>query len=165
MSAARAVIFVIMLAIPAALWGFLNAAKNDVPAMTRSLIKQIDSASAGVDYSDMESVSRLGGVQANFFIRYRYPDGDPDRQEMLFGGLWRLLDDSDPKSVTRRDVAPTMKVGDKTHTRQRVRVTSLSREGTPVNLDLDWVQFRGSWYIQGYWVDGIAPDDGTLVGG
>lgn len=51
MSAARAVTFFFILAIPAALWGFLNAAKNDVPEITRSLMKQIDSASAGVDYS------------------------------------------------------------------------------------------------------------------
>lgn len=159
MSPARAVTIIATLAIPAALWGFLNAAKHDVLTFQRALIRQVRAADAeyrGAGPS-LEAGDRLARVQSRFFLRYRHPEEPPDAQELLFGGLWYYLARAEPESCAYGDRSPQRDADGRAHPRREVLIDSADRKEEPVKLAVDWVQYRGSWYIGAYRIDGEEP--------
>src|SRR5215210_6788858 len=94
MTPARWATWIALLIFGAILWAGLNADKNAVTspkALTRSLIKQIQRAEPGDER-----------VQSRFYIRYRFPEGAPNRQETLFERLFYALGECRPEEITSR---------------------------------------------------------------
>ena len=139
MTMSRAFAWMGVLVIPAALWAMLNSARNDLLYLTRSVASQVRKAG-----DDPEAFSR-------FYIRLRFPDGNPDRQEAMFGRLWYALLDCEPEQVTYGDRSPIRAEDQKTHAHGEVIMKGRSRRrDEPVTLSIHWIQYRGSWYIDDF---------------
>ena len=124
---------------PAGLWFYLNGVKNDMLGLTRFLVRQ-------VHRGDEES-------QARFYSRYRFPDGDAEPETFI--ALWNALDACDPKSPVYGDQTPLRCQDGKTRTHKQVIVRGETAEGAPVVVELEWVRYRGSWYIHEYAASGL----------
>jgi hypothetical protein len=157
MSAARAVTVIVALLIPAALWGYLNNARNDVRTFTRSLIRQVQAVEKEDRAADLDAPSRVDAAQARLFIRFRHPDGDPDEQSMMFAGLWSSLLRGDPETAEYTKNERPIRIDGKEHRRRQVRFRSRGRDGDRTTVVVNWVHQRGGWYIYGYTVNGGAP--------
>ena len=163
MSRTRAAAWLVVLAVPAILWGCLNGAKNDLLLTTRNLVRQIRKAHDEVRLDDAHSLDRLGSAQAGFYNRFRFPEGHPEDQEWVFDGLWSVLRDCDPETAVY-GVAGRKALGDGRSLPLRpVLLQGESVSGGPLKVRVDWVQYRGSWYIDGYEVLNRRPvEDLTL---
>lgn len=146
MSGARVATWAAVLFIPAVLWGFLNSARNDLLARTRSMIGQVQRI-------ELENEK----AQASFFIHTRFPDGDRSRQEMLFGRLWYVLHECETGEISYRGETKLKRCEDgREHNCRQVVVEGRDREEhRDMKLVLDWVQYQGSWYLNG------ATDEAT----
>ena len=144
MTAARVVTWAAILAIPALLWGFLNGAKNDLLERSGSLVKQIH-AIGGDNEKAVQS----------FFIKYRHPESNPNDQDFLFERLWFVLLDCQPSEITYATEQVLKKgVDGREHNARSVRIDGRKRDGEKTTIVLDWMQYRGSWYLTGYEEDG-----------
>jgi hypothetical protein len=149
-----------MLAISAGLYAYLDHARNDVAVTTRSLVKQVRKVEAlaeaeikavdenGADSADrmLKATERLERAQARLFIRFHHPERDPDEGMQRFDELWRLLREGDPETVRYSEKQPK---GDPA-AHKRVVLRSRDRDGDSIPLTLEWVRFRGGWYVDDF---------------
>jgi hypothetical protein len=149
-SSTRVVTWLVVLAIPAILWGCLTAAKNDLLVTTRSLVRQIQHAHEGVRLDDLKSQDRLASTQVRFYNRYRFPEGPPQEQEWMFDALWSVLRDCDPDTATYGESGRKALGDGRSLPLRAVMIRGQSVSGGPLRVRLDWVQYRGSWYIDSY---------------
>jgi hypothetical protein len=140
MTPRRAATLIVMLLIPGVLWGYLNHVKNDVLMSTRFVIKKVQLAETKGDERS----------PARFFIRYRLPVGDPDRQERLFQELWSVFRDLRPTRVRYGNTERLVTEDGRARNHRQVIVEGKDLSGEAMTFSLDWVQYRGSWYIQDY---------------
>jgi hypothetical protein len=142
MNAGRATTIGAILVIPLLLWVWVSSAKNDLITRTRALVKQIK--------VDQGSEERELAAQARLFIRFRLPDGNPDRQEELFGRFWWDVKRLEP--ATYAYGASDRKEGSDghTHSYREVIIHGKDPEGKPLALRVQWMQNRGNWYIDDY---------------
>jgi hypothetical protein len=161
MTLGRAATLIALLAIPAALWGFLNGAKNDVLEINRSLIGQVQAVreKARQESDPIAAEEHYGKAQARFYIRFRYPEGNPDRQQMMLESLFHLLGSCDPETARYGEDEPRKTEDGLSHNHRQVLVEGKNSDGERATLALEWVQFRGSWYIDDYQV--LDPGNGT----
>lgn len=124
-------------AIPCLFWAWISSARNDLAARTHFLVTQ-------VQHIDI----RNERAEQSFFIRSRYPTGNPDRQELLFARLWDALHGCEPESIESEGGEVTVQGEDgEAHPLRRVRISGKSSRDGSATLVLEWQKFRGSWYI------------------
>jgi hypothetical protein len=140
MTPGRVATLIVMMLIPSALWGYLNHVKSDMLMHTRFVIRQVSRADAEGDERSWH----------RFYTRYRFPEGSPQRQEMLFEELWDLFRGLRPESVTYGSRERLRTEDGRERNCRQVLVRGRDRDGEPMALSLDWVQYRGSWYLQDY---------------
>lgn len=133
MTPRRAAVYIAILLVPAMLYGFVQAGKNDLLLATRSLMGQAKKARED--------------TWAQFYVRYRYPLGDAGRQESLFAQLWSLFQDCTPESARYGDRTPHVGPDGRRRDRREVIVRGSTRAGDRVTLRVDWVRHAGGWYI------------------
>jgi len=156
MTAGRIASLFVGLFVAATLWWFLNDAKNDVVTLNRSLIGQIKAAYKKFDEASdkLEAGDRLARVQARFFIKYHFPEGNPDRLQTMMEGLFDHFDRCDPESVMYgEDDKPRKTEDGREHNHRQVVMQGRQRDGSAMTLTVEWVQFKGSWYIDDYSVE------------
>lgn len=160
MSSKRVVVWALVLGIPCALWAWLNSARNDLPYLTRSLVRQIARAEekAKEEPDLLRRQDRLAHRWISFYNRYRFPEGNPDHEERLFEGLWPVLARCEPESVVEGPGAAPMEYEGAPHERRLVRAEGRDREGERQSVEVEWVRFRANWYINTYRVNGEEPE-------
>jgi hypothetical protein len=126
-----------MAVVSLSLWLFVTTGKNDLLLATRSLMGQAKKATFA--------------TQSSFYSRYRLPEGNPDRQEVLFQRLWAIFQDCQPQRADYGDRHRLKADDGRYHEHRQVIVTgrSLAR-GEPVTLRVEWVKQGGNWYIHDY---------------
>src|SRR4051812_1295315 len=77
MTPARAAVLIVLILIPAGLWGYVNTLRGDLLTRTRGVVWQ---AQHGDDAS-----------RNHFVNRYRDPEAAPDAQRKRLDALWRTL--------------------------------------------------------------------------
>lgn len=129
MTRSRLVAIAFGLLIPAALYGWLNHARNDLLFATRSIIGQV----------------RKGGeeVEIGLFTQRRFPDGDPEAQDSLFGSIVHAMRADEPAAVEYGESGQLEAVGGARVPWRDVVITG--QEGG--RYTLQWVKHRGNWYI------------------
>jgi hypothetical protein len=160
MTAPRAITFIAILAIPAGLYAYLDHARNDVSVYTRGLVKQVQKAEARAEVemkatdergaadpdAFLAANERLARAHQRMFMRFHHPERVPDAEEMKFEELWVLLDDGDPETVKYSEKQPE---SDRA-SHKRVVLTTRASDGDKMPLTIDWVRYRGSWYIDDF---------------
>ncbi len=160
MTAARAVTIIAILVIPACLYAYLDHARNDVAFTTRGLVKQVRKAEARAEV-EIKATDERGAADPNayhvagerlarahqrLFLRFHHPERSPDDEERKFETLWSLLSEGDPTSVAYADRQPRSDPA----AHKRVTLTTLDRDGDSMPLTIDWVRYRGGWYIDDF---------------
>ena len=152
----RAALLITMLVVPGSLWAFLNAAKNDLVHLNRSLIQQVQAAYRRYDETEdkIAANERLGRVSSRFYLRYRFPEGDAEQQMEMFDRLFVRFRDCDPETV---EYGPDRSPRKSPDGRELAHVQTVMRGRTeddePMRLSVEWVQFKGSWYIDDYSIE------------
>jgi len=122
-----------MLLLPAMVYGFVQAGRNDLLLATRSLMGQAKKA--------------RDGTATQFYERYRFPLGGPGDQELLLLTLWERFRDCTPSAARYgardRHTEPDGRARD----RREVIVRGSTRTGDRVTLRVDWIRHAGGWYI------------------
>jgi hypothetical protein len=160
MSGPRLVTVIAIVLIPVCLYAYLDHARNDVSVYTRGLVKQIqkaealaeaqmkasDERGAGDPDAFLAANERLARAHQRMFIRFHQPDRAPDADEWRFEELWRLLSDGDPGSVKYSEKQPKSDAG----SHKRVTLISRDRDGDKMPLTIEWIKYRGGWYIDDF---------------
>jgi hypothetical protein len=149
MTAPRAAFLVIMLLIPAVLWGWAMSVRDDAAKLTVSVIRQVQT----VGPRDLRVGHEDAAVEAafsRFFRRYRYPDGNLEDQLRHFESLWPALLRCSPASVKQSGEDRFEVQAGRTLPRRIVMVAGTDPAGEAMEVELRWVQYRGSWYIHSY---------------
>lgn len=133
MTPRRAAVYVAMLLLPAILYGFVQAGRNDLLLATRSLMGQAKKA--------------RDGTAGQFFLRYRFPLGGPADQEALFAGLWERFQDCTPTAARYGARSRHREPDGRPRDRREVIVRGSTRAGDRVTLRVDWIHHAGKWYI------------------
>jgi hypothetical protein len=133
MTPRRAAVYVALLIVPAILYAFVQAGRNDLLLATRSLMGQAKKADEG--------------TWALFYQRYRFPAGNPGEQETLFHRLWERFQDCTPREARYGGRAPFAGPDGRVRERREVVVRGSTRTGEGVTLRVDWVRHAGGWYI------------------
>jgi hypothetical protein len=136
MTPRRFAVFIVMMLFPAIIWGFTMAGKNDLLLATRSLMGQAKKA-------------RHGTFSA-FYIKYRFPEGNPSRQEVVFEKLWDVFRDCTPEKTAYGLDTKLMADDGKPHDRRQVVVQGRSEQGQPVSVTVEWIRHGGKWYIHDF---------------
>lgn len=149
MPSARVVTWAAILLIPAIFWMVMDNAKNDLITRSRYVAKR---------------AREIGGLSENapqqFYLKYRFPEGNPSRQEVLLGGLWSIFTQCDAEEVTYDGERKLRRAEDGAPRNfQNVKVIARKPEGGRVEIVLEWVQYHGSWYIDDYLMDGERGRD------
>jgi len=140
MTAGRAATWASIFVIPGVLWGVLNSARNDLVARTRSLVRQVQRC---------EPHDEL--AQSSFFIKSRFPEDSPDRLEEVLGPLWHVLRRCDAEGATHTGEEYRERADDgKQYTVRLIKLPSRTPSGRLTYLVIEWMRYRGSWYIHDY---------------
>ena len=140
MTLGRIVRFIALFVIVLSAWCYMNhvgravsSVRDDLPGRTRFLIRQ-------AQIGDATTLARLAA-------RYRCPADDVPPLPIEFDRLWPVLRDGDPSTVAPNDadspeIAPTPS--------RQVRFQGRDDRRRPATVQLDWVQVRGAWHIEGW---------------
>jgi hypothetical protein len=155
MTAARAAGFISSMVIAASLWGFLNSAKNDVAYLSRSLIRQVRAAHDRYEAAEdkLAANERLAHVSTMFFVKYHFPEGSPERLQNAFEVVFNTFRRCDPDTVAYGDTSPRKTEDGVERPHRQVIVKGSTARDEPITLTLEWVQFKGSWYLDDYRVE------------
>ena len=155
MGGARIVSFILVFVMGGALWGWMQYEKGNLPARTAFVQKQAEAALARLDEAgkyNLEANDRYAQKGNMLFIRFRYPERNPDDQLDEFLRMWVLLGRMREVRVEERSPAEqiTSLTGQKT---QRRRITVSGRDyehGHEMQLEIRWILHHGNWLISGY---------------
>jgi hypothetical protein len=141
MSTGPMIRFLVFVAVAAGAWGYLShlgngmsTVRDDLVGRTRFLIRQAHT-------DDAESRARLAA-------RYTLPSGDAAQAKAQFEELWAMLRLGDPGSVANS--GPPSEPADPAHPRRQVIFRGRDEQGQPAWLRVDWVQIKGTWYVNGF---------------
>ena len=123
-----------MTGVPGGLWLYLNGVRNNMVSLTGFLVRQVHQGNED--------------SQARFYTRYRFPEGDHEPEEFI--QLWYALYDVDPSEVVYGDQEPLECVDGKTRRHKQVIIRGEDLKGSDLTVELEWVRYRGSWYIHSY---------------
>lgn len=136
MSPRRFAVFVLVLLLPAMLWGFAWAGKEDLLLKTRSLMGQ--------------AKKNRPGVRDGFVEQFRVPVEDPDAAAERLLRLWRIFQACTPTDTRYGSQAP-VRLGDgKEREHRQVVVRGKNSDGQPVEVHVEWIRHAGAWYIHDF---------------
>lgn len=129
MNTTRAVTFFLSLLLAGCLYAWLDYERNNVAYTTRSLIGQV----------------RKGGepVEAALYSRKRFPEGNPQDQQIMFDELVRTMHVSPVKDATYGE-SGKMKLDNGGTVPWRDVVVECENGD---RYTIKWVKWLGSWYI------------------
>jgi hypothetical protein len=150
----RPVLMAVALAIPPILlYLYVRAEYDNTVAKTRSLARQVRAAT-----DPEQAIQRM-------FIKYRLPEGIPDRQEWMLGSLFYRLRDFTLATAEYGDRAPLECDDGKTRPHKQVICKGKTAGGDSREIRVEWVQYKGSWYVEDWSVPGERrpPYPGDIV--
>jgi hypothetical protein len=149
MTVGRALTFGLLMLLPAALWASLNCARNDVLYASRTLIGQVRKARERLAQApeSVEARERYAMAQARFYARYRYPEGNPEDQASRFEEYFRTLATCEAETAHYGGELPRKTEDGREHPHRQVLLLGKNRDGERVTVALEWIRYRGTWYI------------------
>lgn len=136
MTPARAAVLIVLILIPAGLWGYVNTLRGDLLTRTRRVVWQAQNGgNAPLD---------------RFCNRYRDPAGAPVKQKKLFDRLWLTLRELRATEVTYGSRGTMNTADGAPHDHRQILIQGKDREGKPLTVRLDWVHCDPGWRILGY---------------
>jgi len=93
-----------------------------------------------------------------FFNALRYPEGNPDDQYPLLERFWLDTGGYTVREAAYGNTEPLVASDGERRQHRQVRVDGTAGDGEARRLTLEWVRYRGSWYLHGYGNEGEGED-------